>query len=166
MKKTDVGFRGWFYLRQGWSNYLTFFMASVNTLTVTYFLAIERYPVLETIFPNFLIYVLITTSIGIPSLIIIGYVHWKRSGARKAEIDITYEVNPYNARTLVNSELLLSINFNLISMMTKLLNDEKLSKEEIEQIKKSQNEMSDFIKKRTFTNKLDSKFIKTESQEK
>ena len=166
MKKTDVGFRGWFYLRQGWSNYLTFFIASVNTLTVTYFLAIERYPVLETIFPNFLIYVLITTSIGIPSLIIIGYVHWKRSGARKAEIDITYEVNPYNARTLVNSELLLSINFNLISMMTKLLNDEKLSKEEIEQIKKSQNEMSDFIKKRTFTNKLDSKFIKTESQEK
>ena len=166
MKKTDVGFRGWFYLRQGWSNYLTFFMASVNTLTVTYFLAIERYPVLETIFPSFLIYVLITTSIGIPSLIIIGYVHWKRSGARKAEIDITYEVNPYNARTLVNSELLLSINFNLISMMTKLLNDEKLSKEEIEQIKKSQNEMSDFIKKRTFTNKLDSKFIKTESQEK
>jgi len=166
MKKTDVGFRGWFYLRQGWSNYLTFFMASVNTLTVTYFLAIERYPVLETIFPNFLIYVLITTSIGIPSLIIIGYIHWKRSGARKAEIDITYEVNPYNARTLVNSELLLSINFNLISMMTKLLNDEKLSKEEIEQIKKSQNEMSDFIKKRTFTNKLDSKFIKTESQEK
>jgi len=166
MRKTDVGFRGWFYLRQGWSNYLTFFMASINTLTVTYFLAVERYPFLETIFPNFLYYLIITTSIGIPSLIIIGYVHWKRSGARKAEIDITYEVNPYNARTLVNSELLLGMNINLISMLTKILNDEKLSQEEIDKIKTTQEEMSEFIKKRTFTNKLDSKYIKTESQEK
>ena len=166
MRKTDVGFRGWFYLRQGWSNYLTFFMASINTLTVTYFLAVERYPFLETIFPNFLYYLIITTSIGIPSLIIIGYVHWKRSGARKAEIDITYEVNPYNAITLVNSELLLGMNINLISMLTKILNDEKLSQEEIDKIKTTQEEMSEFIKKRTFTNKLDSKYIKTESQEK
>ena len=46
MKEKYLGFRGWFYLRQGWANYLTFVMASVNTLTVTYFLAIERYPFL------------------------------------------------------------------------------------------------------------------------
>ena len=76
------------------------------------------------------------------------------------------EVNPYNARTLVNSELLLGMNINLISMLTKILNDEKLSQEEIDKIKTTQEEMSEFIKKRTFTNKLDSKYIKTESQEK
>ncbi len=52
MKEKYLGFRGWFYLRQGWANYLTFVMASVNTLTVTYFLAIENYPILSFLFPN------------------------------------------------------------------------------------------------------------------
>ena len=89
----NTGFRGWFYFRQGWANYFTFLMAAVNTLTVTYFLAIERYPVLTAIFPNFIQYVLIVTSIGIPLLVLVGYVHWKRSSARKAEVDIFYETS-------------------------------------------------------------------------
>ena len=46
------GFRGWYYFRQGWTVYFAFIMAAVNTLTVTYFLAIESYPVLQEIFPS------------------------------------------------------------------------------------------------------------------
>ena len=94
----NTGFRGWFYFRQGWSNYFTFLMAATNTLTVTYFLAIERYPVLVAIFPNFMQYVLIASAIGIPLLVLVGYAHWKRTSARKAEVDIFYEVNPYIVR--------------------------------------------------------------------
>jgi len=166
MNKQDVGFRAWFYFRNGWTLYFAFIFAAINTLTVTYFLAIERVPSLIVIFPSFIHYVVIVSSIGLPLLILIGYVHWKRSGARKAEIDISYEVDPYKARTLVNGEMLLKINFNLIFMMTKLLNDEKLSKEELLEVKKSQDKISKFIDNRSFTNKLDLKYLKTESEEK
>ena len=72
----NTGFRGWFYFRQGWSNYFTFIMAATNTLVVTYYLAIERYPVLVSIFPNFIQYVLIIVAIGIPLLVFVGYAHW------------------------------------------------------------------------------------------
>ena len=51
-------FRYWFYFRIGWSQYFAFIFAAINTLTVTYFLAIEKYPALQAIFPSFLQYVL------------------------------------------------------------------------------------------------------------
>ena len=65
----NPGFRAWFYFRQGWSTYFAFIFAAINTLTVTYFLAIDNYPSLKTIFPSFEIYILIVVSIGIPLLI-------------------------------------------------------------------------------------------------
>lgn len=166
MPNKNKGFRAWFYFRNGWSIYFAFIFAAINTLTVTYFLAIERVPFLISIFPTFIHYVLIVSSIGIPLLILIGYLHWKRSGARKAEIDIGYEVDPYKARTLVNSEILLKMNFNLILMLIKLQNHEKLTEQELSELKNSQDEISKFVKDRSFKNKLDLKYIKTESQEK
>ena len=166
MKPSDLIFRAWYYFRNGWSLYFAFIFAAINTLTVTYFLAIENYPVLQSIFPSFLHYVVILSATAIPLLILIGYVHWKKSGARKAEIDINYEVDPYRARTLVNSELILKINLNLIQLTTKLVSDEKLSSTEIEKVKRLQNELETFIDKRTLKNKLDLKYIITETQEK
>ena len=166
MKPSDLIFRAWYYFRNGWSLYFAFIFAAINTLTVTYFLAIENYPVLQSIFPSFLHYVVILSATAIPLLILIGYVHWKKSGARKAEIDINYEVDPYRARTLVNSELILKINLNLIQLTTKLVSDEKLSSTEIEKVKSLQNELETFIDKRTLRNKLDLKYLRTETQEK
>ena len=75
----NLGFRGWYYFRQGWSLYFAFIFAAINTLTVTYFLAIERIPFLTTIFPSFIHYVVITSSVAIPILVLVGYAHWKNS---------------------------------------------------------------------------------------
>ena len=50
----NLAFRAWFYFRNGWSTYFAFIFAAINTLTVTYFLAIERAPSLQAIFPSFL----------------------------------------------------------------------------------------------------------------
>jgi len=166
MAPSDLIFRAWYYFRNGWSLYFAFIFAAINTLTVTYFLAIENYPVLQSIFPTFLHYVVILSATAIPLLILIGYVHWKKSGARKAEIDINYEVDPYRARTLVNSELILKINLNLIQLTTKLVSDEKLNPDEVEKIKALQKELETFIDERTMKNKLDLKYLKTETQEK
>ena len=154
------GFRGWFYFRMGWSTYFAFIFAAINTLTVTFYLAIEKYPLLEFIFPTFIHYVVIICSIGAPALIMIGYVHFKRTAARRAEMDVSYETNPYVARTLVNTEILVSLNLKLTEIILKLSTGEKLSKEEISNTRKLQEELNDFISQRTFKNKMDLEFFK------
>ena len=154
------GFRGWFYFRMGWSTYFAFIFAAINTLTVTFYLAIEKYPLLEFIFPTFFHYVVIICSIGVPALITIGYVHFKRTAARRAEMDVAYETNPYFARTLINTQILVSLNMKLTEIILKLSTGEKLSKEEIANARKLQEELNDFISQRTFKNKMDLKFFK------
>ena len=154
------GFRGWFYFRMGWSTYFAFIFAAINTLTVTFYLAIEKYPLLEFIFPTFIHYVVIIGSIGAPALIMIGYVHFKRTAARRAEMDVAYETNPYVARTLVNTQIIVSLNLKLIEIILKLSTGEKLSKEEISNTRKLQEELNDFISQRTFKNKMDLEFFK------
>ena len=51
--KRNLAFRAWYYFRMGWSTYFAFIFAAINTLTVTYFLAIDNYPFLQEIFPTF-----------------------------------------------------------------------------------------------------------------
>ena len=98
----NVGFRSWYYFRMGWTTYFAFIFAAINTLTVTYYLAIERIPALVTIFPNFFQYILIISTIGIPILVIVGYIHYKRTVAFKSEVDVIMESNPYQRRNVVN----------------------------------------------------------------
>ena len=155
----NTGFRGWFYFRQGWSNYFTFIMAATNTLVVTYYLAIERYPVLVSIFPNFIQYVLIIVAIGIPLLVFVGYAHWKKTAARKAEVDIFYEVNPYIMRAIVNTELMLKLNLKLSQLLVKSQKNETLSDDEIKELSDLQKELLDFTSSRKFRNKDDWKFF-------
>ena len=155
----NIGFRGWFYFRMGWSTYFAFILAAINTLTVTYFLAIERYPPLVAIFPSFIQYVLIISSIGIPLLVIVGYIHWKRSAARKAEVDIFYETNPYMVRVLVNTEMMVQMSLKLNEYLLKQQGGQKLSDEEINELSKLQGKLSEFTKKRKFRSKDDWKFF-------
>ena len=107
--KKNLGYRGWFYFRMGWATYFAFMLAAVNSLVVTYYLAIENYPILKEIFPTFGSYVVIIIIIGIPLLTSIGYVHYKKSGSYKAEADVHIESNPHMYRMLKNSEKLMYI---------------------------------------------------------
>ena len=154
-----IGFRGWFYLRIGWSTYFAFIFAAINTLTVTYFLAIEKAPVLQEIFPTFVQYVLIVVSIGMPILIAVGYVHYKKSPAYRSEADIWIESNPYQARWLVNTEIILKLNLKFTELLTKLSKGETLSDQELKEITDLQNEFSQHVDTRTFDNKKDKDFF-------
>lgn len=145
----NTGFRAWFYFRQGWSVYFAFIFAAINMLTVTYFLAIERYPTLLNIFPTFPHYIGIAVIIGIPFLTLIGYVHYKRSASFKAEADINIEANPHTRRILLNTELLISANLKLTEMIITLSKNEKLSDFEVMELSKLHNKLSEHIKKRT-----------------
>ena len=125
----NLVFRAWFYFRNGWSTYFAFIFAAINTLTVTYFLAIEKYPVLNAVFPTFTHYVIILVAIGVPILVIIGYIHFKRSSALRSEADIQMEVNPYWRRMLINSELMIPLHLKLSQFIIKMNNNEKLTKD-------------------------------------
>jgi|TARA_B100001540_G_scaffold31430_1_gene27410 hypothetical protein len=154
------GFRGWFYFRNGWSLYFAFIFAAINTLTVTYYLAIEKYPDLNWLFPTFFHYIAIVCSAGIPLLILVGYVHYKRTAARKAEVDISYETDAYKARTLVNTEISMKLNLKLIDIVMKLSNNEKIPDNDYDEIKKLYADLSKFTNDRTFRNKMDLKFLR------
>ena len=160
----NLGFRGWFYFRMGWSTYFAFIFAAINTLTVTYFLAIENYPILKEVFPTFVIYVVITTAIGIPLLTFIGYVHYKRTAARRAEVDIGYETNVYQARTLVNSEISVKLNMKLLDMIIKMSKNKEISHEDYEELTKLQKKLTTFTSDRTFKNKMDLQFLTNEKE--
>ena len=144
----NIGFRGWFYFRQGWSVYFAFIFAAVNTLTVTYFLAIENYPILKEVFPSFSHYIVIVVAIGIPCLVLIGYAHFKRTASFKAEADITIEANPHLRRILQNTEVLLPSYLALLELVVKLSKNEKLSEDDINQISNLKNKLDEHIKER------------------
>ena len=160
--KQRKGFRGWFYFRTGWSTYFVFILAAINTLTVTYFLAIDNYPILKALFPTFEQYTLITVSIGIPLLILVGYFHFKKTLAYKSEMDIYVESNPYLSRNTVNADLSLKLNLKLISLLLKMSTGEKIDKNEIDEIGKLQHDTLKFVGERDFKNNLDIDFLKKE----
>ena len=153
--KTNLGFRSWFYFRMGYSTYFVFILAAINTLTVTYFLAIDNYPSLKEFFPSFEQYVVIIVCVGIPLLILVGYAHYKKTLAYKSEADVLIESNPYGRRDLVNSEISLQLDLKLISLILKMSNGEKIDKNEIAEVEKLSHEISKFVNERNFKNDLD-----------
>ena len=162
MVKESIGFRSWYYFRTGWSTYFAFILAALNTLTVTYFLAIDNYPLLKAIFPSFEQYIVIIVTIGIPILIFIGYLHFKRTQAFKSEIDVLIESNPYQRRNTVNAEINLRLNLKILAMMLKISRKESISESEIQEIEKLSDEIKNFSEKRNIKNNLDIDFIKKE----
>ena len=144
----NLGFRGWFYFRTGWATYFAFIVAAVNALTVTFFLAIDEYPSLSVIFPTFFHYVVIVSGIGVPLLIFVGYVHYKKSKSFRAEQDVLIETSPHFRRILQNTEILLSSYFKLTELMVKLSENKKLTDEELKDVSKLQKKLNEHIDKR------------------
>ena len=140
-------FRAWFYFRQGWSAYFAFIKAAINVLTVTYFLAIENYPVLQAIFPTFGHYIAIVVGTGVPLLVLVGYFHYKRSQAYVAEADINFEANPYWYKIPPgwNKEVVFPLYLNMINLMLKMSKNEKLTTDELEKMSDLQKSLSDLI---------------------
>ena len=160
MGKNNIFFRSWYYFRTGWTTYFAFILAAINTLTVTYFLAIENYPSLKSVFPSFELYIIILSSIGIPILIFIGYAHYKKTQGFKSEIDIIIESNPYQRRILVNTETALSLQLKLVTIIQMMAKNQEIDQNQLDEIKKLTDEITTFTKKRTFLGDDDLDFFK------
>ena len=103
---------------------------------------------LKEVFPTFIIYVTIVVTIGIPLLVFIGYMHFKRTPSFRAEAVINFESNPFTRRVLVNSELTLKLNTKLMELILKISQGEKISKEEILAATKIQDELKTLVNER------------------
>ena len=152
----NTGFRAWYYFRNGWSMYFAFLFAAVNTLVVTYYLAIEQAPILKEIFPSFIHYVLILVAIGVPLLVSIGYIHYKRTSAYSNEVAVNFESNPFQRRMLINSEINLKINIKLLETLSKINENNSQLDDETKKLLK---ELQDFISERKFENSKDLEYL-------
>jgi len=147
MLKKKFGYRAWFYFRQGWTTYFAFIFAAINTLTVTYFLAIDNYPILKAVFPTFPSYVLILVIIGIPTLTLIGYLHYRKSSAYASEAEISVEQNPYwyKAPPGFSKEVQWPLFLKFSEVLIKLSNNQKLNEQDISEIEELQKKMRKLI---------------------
>jgi hypothetical protein len=155
VRKKSTSFRAWFYFRTGWAVYFAFIFAAINTLVVTYYLAIDNISFLQQMFPTFGHYVVVVILIGIPALIGAGYIHFKKSPGFKSEADIAIESNPHARRNLLNGEAIIAAYLFSNDLMMKMLKDEKLTDDEIKKFTELQNKIKEHFKQRTIS---DSKF--------
>lgn len=148
MKKSLI-FRSWFYFRSGWTTYFAFLLGAVNTLTVTYYLAIDEVPILKEIFPTFMHYIVVATIIIIPSLTAVGYIHFKKSQSYRAEADIGVEANPHFYRLIETTEVTLPLYVEILDILTKLSLEKKLTDDDLQRIDQIKSDLKEYMNKRT-----------------
>ncbi len=130
MKK--VHFRSWYYFQTGYTQYFTFTIAVINMLTTTYYLAINQNEIIGKIFPTFSTYVIISSTIGIPLLVFLGYLHMRRSHIYKSQQDILQESSPYNYYLLpgIQKEVMTPLFRELLELGRKSLSNEGITEEQ------------------------------------
>jgi len=130
-------FRNWYYFRTGYSTYVALILGIVNTLTTTYYLAIRNIPSLNDVFPNFAIYIILITGIGLPVTIITGYLHFKRSSGYSSEIDIAVESNPYYYKLPPGfwKEVFAPLYLEVLRLSMKVAKNEKVEEEDLKRFK-------------------------------
>ncbi len=146
--RENFGFRVWYYFRVGWSTYFALLFAGINTATVTYFLAIEKVPILESIFPTFLHYVGISMIIILPLLVSVGWFHYRRSAAYGSEAEVQLENNPYMYKLPLgwHKDIWFPTMLKMTEFMIKSSNNEKLDDQSISEIKELQEKIDFLIK--------------------
>lgn len=144
----NLPFRAWYYFRQGYGTYFAFVLAAVNTLTVTYYLAIEKAPILKDIFPTFIFYMAFAVSVGLPLLISIGYIHYKKSPSYTAESDVTVESYPYYYKLTpgFDKQVIFPLYMMMTIMMKKISTGEKFTDDELKEIDDIQKKIDLLIK--------------------
>ena len=164
MKVLDVIFRSWYYLQLGWQVYFSIIFAFVNIITVLYAFVISDLVILQNVFPSYTTFA-IFISVLIPILcLIFGYKHIK-SRARRAEVDIRYEVDPYQIRRTVNTQLMLHVHLILNKLIFKKKNSEKLTSDEYNSFSHEIETMKNLLHYRTMSNQMDLSYMKTETGE-
>ena len=95
--------RRWYDFRQGHGIYLIFTLSFANFILIFHRLLIERVDVLNEIFPNLWIFIVVFVLLYIPIATVIGA--WHRKTQLKVDIEVAIRQNPIWAkmfRTLID----------------------------------------------------------------
>jgi len=132
----------------GWSTYFAFIFAAINTLVVTYFLAIDKIPMLTNIFPSFIHYVTILSTVLVPLLVLIGWMHYRRTAAYGSEAEVQMETNPYMYKLAPgwNQEAFFPTLLKMTEFMIKSNNNEKLDDESIKELVEINKKLDTLVK--------------------
>lgn len=146
--KKKLPFRSWYYFRIGYAQYFAFILALGNMLTLTYYLVLTNEPSFKTVFPSFSIYVIVSSIIGVPLLMLVGYAHMKRSHAFTSEQDITVESNPYSYKLTpgIQRECMAPLYLELLKLGRKSLSDEKLTDDELRRLQELEKKLELIVK--------------------
>jgi len=125
-------FRWWFFVRTGYQVYFAFIFMGINTLTVTYYLAIEKAPFLQQVFPTFAIYSVVLIIIAMPLLVLTGYIHYRKVPGYRAQVELNFENNPYYYKLPRGYWRKVVMPYYLLSskIMMKIAQNEKLTENE------------------------------------
>ncbi len=144
----SIPFRSWVYFRTGYAEYFVFIFGVLNTLTLTFYLAIDNYPTLLSVFPDFTTYIVIITIVGFPLLTLLGYIHIYRSSAYRSEVEVSIESDPYMYKIPpgVHQEVLVPLFYETLGILKKADAGEELSQDEIKSIKEIDEKLELLIK--------------------
>ena len=148
MKKRHKGFRLFFYFRTGYATYFAMFVGMINIMTSTYFLAIDKIPTLLTVFPTFEVYIVTIIIVGIPIVVLAGWIHMKRIGTFSAEQNISVEINPYNYRPLpgFSEKVIFPTYHEITKLLIKKINNEKFTEKEKQRLDELEKDLIKLIK--------------------
>ncbi len=147
MGKQRKGLRVFYYFRLGYAVYLALAIGVINVLTSTYFLAIERIPFIKSIFPTFELYIITAILVGLPIIAASGYLHFKKAGTYSAELSISFQNHIFHYKWLpgYHKEVFGPAYLAIFRGMIKRVKSEKLSNNDIQNMKKIENELQKLI---------------------
>lgn len=131
----------------GYVTYLSFIIASVNTMVTVYYLAITRYPDLQAVFPSFSIWAFFIVSTVTPLAVFLGWLHMKRSPAYRSEMDVAVEANQYYYKLPPGywREALVPVLLEILRLNLKIISKESLTEAELSTLKNLQGKLEKLI---------------------
>ena len=146
--KIEKSFRWWFYTKMGFRAYFAFILTGINTITITYFLAIDKIPFLQNIFTSFSVYVLYFILVGIPLVTFVGYLHFRKLPGFQTESEVRIENNPYVYRLPPGWNKNVNMPYFLLQskILMKIAQNETVSEKEKNELESLQKKMEVLIK--------------------
>ena len=94
-RKAPFLFRLWYYIRVGFGEYLNFTLSILNTIILVYAFVVSNASDMPSFFASFRNFLILGILTVVPGAILLGWLHFKRIPAFKAEADLMVEANPY-----------------------------------------------------------------------
>ena len=138
MKVIRVIQQYWYYFRTGVTYYLIFVLTLGTFVSTVYFDTIRNIFQLSVLINSFIMFILLILGGGIPLAIIIGWAHFKKTGAFQSEQEVITLANQYNYKLPQGHQRLVYTPSSIwqIKMILKLLNNEKPNQQDLDEGKK------------------------------